>query len=134
MKLQAAFLARTAKANVDGTFDVEAGGINEFRPLGGVIIGAPIQIQFSLVVRFELDAQEARRVRRFRFHLFYNGENVGPWQDVPIALRLVEGEQRYYINLILNLRYFVPRAGAGYVEMLFDDHQRVPHIHFRVVS
>lgn len=132
MKLGAAFLANSAKNNVDGTFDVIAGGINEFRPVGGYLLGAPIQLRFALVVRIELSRREVEQLRHFQVRLFFNSQYIGRWHDIPIALNPTEGEDRYYINLILNLQYFVPKPGEGYLEMMFDDHQRLPHVHLRV--
>jgi hypothetical protein len=133
MRLRASFLASEAKSNVDGTFEVHAGGITDFTVTGGYILGAPMRLQFAVVVRLELDEEEVDTVRMAEVSIWFNGKQLANPMRLPMALKRVTGEKRYYLNLLVNSRVDVPGPGEGYVAVSID-HGRllVPQMHFRV--
>ena len=132
MNLRAAFLARTATSRPDGTFDVQGGGITDFEIRQGLIIGAPLRLEFSLVLRLELDVDEIEQLQAVRVQIMYEGEERGSG-EVPLVGRRVPGETFYYHNLIVQFVVDVPRPGAGYLLLTWDGGLvSIPRIHFRV--
>jgi len=133
MKLRVSLLAREAKANVDGTFDIVGGGVTEFKIAGGYLLGAPMRLDFCAVIRVELDVAEVDTLRSAEVTIMFEGKRIGWPQKLPIAVRRVEGENRYYVNLITQLHVLVPKTGEGYIQVVLDEGRvSAPHMHFRV--
>ena len=132
MKLRAAFLARSAKVNADGTFDVEGGGATDFFLTQGLIIGAPIRLTFAILLRLEVDESEIERLVPINLDLMFEGQRLGGGM-LPLVGRKVAGETRYYHNAVLNLTVDVPRPGDGEVRFTWEQGlASIPPLHFRV--
>jgi hypothetical protein len=133
MNLRAVFLARKATANADGTFEVEGGGVTEFFLSGGFVLGAPIRLQFGVVLRLEVDEDEVDQLRPVDMTLMFEGNPLGPVHNIPLMARRIPGETRYHLNVILNLTVDVPRTGEGYLQFAWDGGlTTVPRVYFRV--
>ncbi len=133
MNLHAAFLARRAAANSDGTFDATSGGIGEFQA-SDHLSEARIVLRFSVVLRLEVGEDETDRIWRVAFQIFFRGRPIGSLHRVPIYARRVAGAEHFHSNVILNLQYEVPGPGAGHVEIAVDGSElRIPRLHFEVV-
>jgi hypothetical protein len=135
MNLRAVFLARRAVANADGTFDVEGGGVTEFRLANGLLLGAPIRLQFGVVLRLEVNEDEVDQLRPVDLSVTFEGRQLGPATSIPLMARHVPGETRYYHNVIMNMVVDVPGPGAGYLRFSWDGGlTTVPPVHFTVGS
>lgn len=111
----------------DGTFMVWRGGVNEF--LASAI---PAPIALTLVLRVEMDSEEAARLHRFTLRVNFEGRDVLPGSSQPLAMKVPPGEARLYTNIIANLGFPVDREGEGYVQGTIDEDTQVPLIYFRV--
>lgn len=132
MNLRAAFLARSAKANGDGTFDVEGGGVDMFHLRGGLILGAPIELQFAVVLRLELDENEIEQLMPVNMEVIFEGQPVTNAM-LPLLGRKVPGETHYHHNAVLNVRIQVPRPGSGSLRFSWDAGlASIPALYFRV--
>jgi hypothetical protein len=132
VNLRAAFLARSATANLDGTFDVSGGGVTEFQLIQGVILGAPIRLQFAVVLRLEVDEAEVERLIPINLDVFHEGRRIGGGM-LPLVGRRIPGETHYYHNAILNMTIDVPRPGDGQVRFSWESGlASIPALHFRV--
>lgn len=133
MNLRSAFLAQKAVANPDGTFDVVRGGITDFAPTGGVILGRPFHLEFALVVRVELSVEEVEQLQVIQMQVVFQDEPLGEPASLPMAAPIVPGERRYHHNLIMNMKVDVPTTGEGYIHLSWDGGMvSVPRIYFRV--
>jgi len=133
VKLRVSLLAREAKSNVDGTFDIIGGGVTEFKVAGGYLLGAPMKLDFAAVIRVEMDDKELDTLRSAELTVMFEGQRIGWPQRLPLAMRRVEGEKRYYVNLITELHVLVPKTGEGYIQVVLDEGRvSAPHMHFRV--
>lgn len=128
MNLQAAFLSDAAVANADGTFMVWRGGITDTWVMGQF----PTLIKFSLVVRLQVEPSEVNELHAFSVQVFHRGGAVAPAQSLPVAMRAIPGETRYFLNVATDLIFPVTDEGEGYVEAMVDEDLRLPHLHFHV--
>jgi hypothetical protein len=126
MKLGAAFLAEDAMPNIDGTFAVWRGGITD-----AWVPKLPGPVKYVLVLRLELDDQEVGQLHRLRLTTFHGGARVSE-TNVPIAMRVIPGEIRYYLNVLMPIQFVAASEGEGHIEAVIDDTERLPHQHFRV--
>ena len=134
MNLRAAFLARSATANPDGSFDIVGGGVTEFQLNQGLILGAPIRLQFATFLRLELDETEIEQLVPISLELLFEGQPLGS-TTVPFVGRRIAGESRYYHNAILSMTIDVPRPGNGEIRVTWDGGlATIPPLHFRVGS
>jgi hypothetical protein len=132
MKLRAAFLARGATPNSDGTFDVKGGGVTHFQFAHGMILGAPIHLNFAVVLRLELDSDEIERLLKVHLEIRHEGRRLGGGV-LPMVGSRVPGETRYYHNAILNMNVDVPRPGDGEIRFSWEGGlATIPALHFRV--
>ena len=132
MKLRAAFLAREALANPDGTFNVTGGGVTDFQLDRGLILGAPIRLNFAVVLRLELDEGEIERFLPIDLEVRHQGQRIGGG-TLPLVGRRIPGEVRYYHNAILNMTVDVPRPGDGEIRFSWEGGlASIPPLHFRV--
>ncbi|HLZ94472.1 MAG TPA: hypothetical protein VKT20_03980 [Candidatus Dormibacteraeota bacterium] len=127
MQLRAAFLAERAIAMPDGTFMIWRGGINEF-----LTTAIPTPISLTLVLRVEMDVEEAARLHKFTLKVSFEGRDVLPASTQPLAMKATPGETRLYANILANLGFPVDREGEGYVQGTIDDDVKVPLVYFRV--
>ena len=127
MKLHAIFLADAAMQNADGTFMVWRGGITE---VTSSVIPAPAN--FTLVVRIEMDRQEAEDLHEFQLRIEHQGKEIVPWSKNPLAAKIPPSEPRGYLNLHADLRFIIPEAGDGFIESMIDESIRLPLLYFRV--
>ncbi len=133
MNLRAAFLAKSATANPDGTFDVVQGGATDFFLPQGMLLGLPIRLQFGVVLRLEVGEDELDQLRPVDLVIMFEGQQLGPTTNIPLMAQRIPGETRYYLNVILNLTVDVARPGEGYLRFSWDGGlTTVPPIHFRV--
>ncbi|MGH7765074.1 MAG: DUF6941 family protein [Candidatus Dormibacteraceae bacterium] len=124
--LQAAFLADRGQANPDGSFMVWRGGITEV-----ATSSFPAPINLTMILRMQADREDAETLHEFGMRIELDGREIGPWRQVPIALRVPEGEPRVYLNMINELRFIVQEAGAVTIEAMVDD-RPLPPLHLRV--
>ena len=133
MNLRAAFLAREAVNQPDGTFDIVGGGITDFHLQGGHVLGRPIRLTFAVVVRLELTAEEAGQLRPLQMVVMFEGRQIAPGTTVPLVARPVPNEPRLYHNVIMNMTIDVPGPGDGYLLFTWEAGLvSVPRLHFRV--
>lgn len=126
MKLGAAFLAEAAMPNVDGTFAIWRGGLTDtWHP------ALPALVSYAFVLRLEFDDQEVNQLHRLRLATYHAGVKVVE-TSIPIAIRPVPGESRYYVNLLMPIRFIAASPGDGHIEAALDDYEGLPHQHFRV--
>lgn len=127
MKLHAIFLADAAMQNADGTFMVWRGGITEVTTS---VIPAPAN--FTLVLRIEMDRQEAEELHEFQLRIEHEGQEIVPLSSNPLAAKIPPNEPRGYLNVQANLRFVIPVAGEGFIESMIDGSIRLPLLYFRV--
>ena len=127
MKLHAIFLADATMQNADGTFMIWRGGITEVTT---PVIPSPAR--FTLVLRVEMDRQEAEDLHEFRLRIEHEGKEIVPWSSNPLAAKIPPTEPRGYLNLHANLGFVVQQAGDGFIESMIDGSIRLPLLYFRV--
>jgi hypothetical protein len=127
MKLHAAFLSDAAVANADGTFMVWRGGITDV-----MAAQFPALVKFAMVVRLELDEAEVGQLHELSMSIFHAGQQLGGAQAVPLAIREVPGETRYYLNFVMDLAFPVPKPGNGHIQGILDGDLHLPQLHFRI--
>ena len=126
--LQAAFLADHGQANPDGTFMVWRGGITQFASNS-----FPAPINLTMILRIEADREDAQTLHEYGMHILLGGREIGPWRTVPIALRVPEGQDHVYLNMINELRFVVQEAGTVTIESMMDD-RPLPTLRLRVAQ
>lgn len=127
MNVFAVLLAREATYNADGTFDVLGAGIYA---VGVPMLPAPIKL--TLVLRAQLDPEEANRLHHLRVRLLDDaGADVMPPMTVPVVLRQ-GAAPRHYLNMVIDVVAPYPRAGDYRFQVAFDD-EAVPFIHLAVI-
>jgi hypothetical protein len=127
MKLLAALLADAALPVPDGTVMIWRAGITEQQG-----IAFPAAVSFSLVVRLEADREEVASLHRFSVRIEHEGVELLPWSPSPLVVKAPPpSEPRAYINLVINLRFIVPREGEGFIESVVDDDINLPRLYFR---
>lgn len=127
MNLRAVFLAQEAIQNLDGTFMVWRGGINEFQ-----VSTFPVLLRTALVLRIEADPEEARRLHHIRLRVTHAGDDP-PWQDIPAAFKEpVPPLPVSYLNLLVNLAIGIVRPGEGAVDIAVDGELVAPSLLFTV--
>jgi hypothetical protein len=124
--LQAAFLADRAQANPDGTFMVWRGGITQVESSA-----FPAPVNLTLVLRLEADREDAEALHEFGMRIMLGEHEIGPWRTLPLALRVPEGEDRVYLNMVMDLRFVVQEPGVAVLESMVDD-RPVPTIRLKV--
>ena len=127
MNLRAVFLADAVMQNADGTFMVWRGGVTDT-----LVAAFPAAVQYALLLRLEADPDEAKQLHEMATAVYHKGEQVGPQQTSPLALRAVPGEPRIYLNVVVNLQLMINEPGEGFVQVVFDRAVRVPRVYFTV--
>jgi hypothetical protein len=127
MNLRAAFLAQEASQNMDGTFMVWRGGINEFQsPL------FPVVLRTALVLRIEANPEESSRLHQIRLRVVFDKQEP-PWQEIPAAFKEpVPPLPVSFLNLLVTLGFGVSGPGEGQVEVAVDGELVAPHLLFSV--
>ncbi len=127
MKLLAALLADAAIGIPDGTVMIWRAGITETQS-----IAFPTAMGFSLVVRLEADREEVATLHRFSLRIEHEGIELVPWSPSPLVVKAPPpSEPRAYVNIVINLRFVVPREGEGFIESVVDDDILLPRLYFR---
>ncbi|MEA2633838.1 MAG: hypothetical protein QOH92_605 [Chloroflexota bacterium] len=126
MNVFAALLAREARYNPDGTFDVLGAGI-----FAVGVPTLPAAIRLTLVLRAQLDPDEANRLHHLRLRLLDEGDSdVMPAMTVPVILRQGTAP-RHYLNIVTDVIAPFPRAGNFRFQVAVDD-EAIPFIHLTV--
>jgi len=126
--LQAAFLADRGQANPDATFMVWRGGITQVASNS-----FPAPINLTMILRIEVDREDAETLHEYGMRIALGGREIGPWRTVPIALRVPEGEDHVYLNMVNELRFLVQEVGTVTIESMMDD-RPLPTLRLRVTQ
>ena len=126
MNVQAVLLAREARYNPDGTFDVLGAGI-----FAVGVPTLPAVIKLTLVLRLQLDQEEAAQLHQLRLRMLDDADaDVMVPLTVPVVLR--QGPlPRHYLNIVNEVFAPLPHPGDFRFQVAIDD-EAMPFIHLTV--
>jgi hypothetical protein len=126
VKFFAGLIAREAKYNPDGTFDVLGAGI-----ISLAIPTLPAAVKLALVVRLQLDQEESERIHYISLRLIGpSGVDAMPSVRVPLVARKVAAP-RHFMNIVNDVTAVFPEPGDYRFQVTIDD-DALPFIHLAV--
>jgi hypothetical protein len=127
MNVFAGLIAREAKYNADGTFDVIGAGITSI-----TVPTLPAGVKFALVIRLQLDQAEADRIHYLSLRLIGpSGVDTMPLVRVPLVARKATA-QRHFMNIVTDVTALFPEPG-DYRFQVTVDNDALPFIHLGVL-